>query len=154
MPDPINYSTLYQKITAPRFSLLYVYDSFSNLNRYIPKDFVLSDSVGLSLRKSNINGFLQLLSYNNYEKLPSYNFNISRYVQSIINKQDSIYNFKIKAPGNFPIYYKYAIGSPNYITHIKPTFSNTHGNGRIRLGGGSSKTPYKMKFRMIYSNIN
>jgi Domain of unknown function (DUF4270) len=70
-----------------------------------------------------------------------YRFNIPRYVQGIITRNDP----------NFPIY----LYSPYAIRYTNPpifAFLNPIAVGRVKMGGGS-KTGQKMVLRIIYSKI-
>jgi hypothetical protein len=70
-----------------------------------------------------------------------YRFNIPRYVQGIITRNDA----------NFPLY----LYSPYFIRYTNPAifaFLNPMAVGRVKMGGGS-KTGQKMVLRIIYSKI-
>ena len=151
-PDPINFANVFNLITPPNYILLYVYDSVNKLNRTIPKDFVLSQSIGYSILSTN-SGILNYVSTPEYSALPTYTFNITRYFQGIVNKKDSLYSFRMVAPGNFNLNFRTIQNGTEYPILIKPTDANTHGNGRVRLGGGNH-SKYKMKVRVVYSNLN
>ncbi|MCX8481573.1 MAG: DUF4270 family protein, partial [Sediminibacterium sp.] len=150
-PDPINFTNVFNLITPPNFILLYLYDSANKLNRTIPKDFILSQNIAYSLISTN-SGILNYISTAEYNLLPTYSFNITRYMQGIVNKKDSLYAFRMVAPGNFSLNYRTIQNGTEYPILIKPTDANIHANGRVRLGGGKH-SKYKMKVRVVYSNI-
>ncbi|MBS1743691.1 MAG: DUF4270 family protein [Bacteroidetes bacterium] len=74
-----------------------------------------------------------------------YSINVTRYVQQIVTKQTGNYEMRLFAPYNviYPQYSSTAIPFPNLIAA-----------GRVRLGGGNATDPkYRMRLRVIYSNI-
>ena len=86
----------------------------------------------------------------------AYSFDISRYVQGIVTKKDTIYNLIVWAPYNYYLrptetvpestaVYTYPISSPAL---------NSVGVGRIIIGGGNnSNTNYRMKLHIVYSLV-
>ncbi|MEO6668545.1 MAG: DUF4270 family protein [Ferruginibacter sp.] len=74
-----------------------------------------------------------------------YSINITRYVQQIATKQTPNYEMRLFAPYNiiYPQYGATVISYPNLIAA-----------GRVRLGGGHPADPkYRMRLRVLYSNI-
>ena len=77
-----------------------------------------------------------------------YTFNLTRSIQGIVTRKESVYTYRLYAPyGTYPIYYPYSVqtGSPIFV-------NSTIGSGRAVVGGGSSTT-HKMRLRIIYSKI-
>ena len=69
-----------------------------------------------------------------------YTFNVSRYVQNIVNK--NIYNYKLRvyAPYNLSYYgYNFA-------------YNNSLAFGRVKIGN-SNKANYKLRMRIVYSKL-
>jgi len=78
-----------------------------------------------------------------------YNLNITRYIQQLVTKQTPNYQMRLYSPQS--------VSYPQYVT--PPTspliqYDNTIAYGRIKIGGGNHPNPnYRMKLRIIYSNI-
>lgn len=74
-----------------------------------------------------------------------YTLNVTRYVQQMVTKQTANYEMRLFAPYNliYPQYSSTPIAYPNLIAA-----------GRVRIGGGNAVDPkYRMRLRIIYSNI-
>ncbi len=76
-----------------------------------------------------------------------YSFDISRYVQGIITRSDTLFNLRLTAPYN---QYIYTDQTYTYAVPIAAPSLNTVGIGRVRLGGGNN-SQYKMKLHIVYS---
>jgi hypothetical protein len=72
-----------------------------------------------------------------------YNFNITRYVQQIVNKQKKNYKLRLSAP--------YKFSYPQY-SQVSLSGNNPIGAGRVKLGSGTN-TNYRMRLRIVYSKI-
>lgn len=85
-----------------------------------------------------------------------YIFNITRYVQSVITRQEPAFNLRLSAP-YYMIYDECASPSPAYPSNIFPfqvngSFINQIAESRIRLAGSSHPNPrLRMQVRIIYS---
>jgi hypothetical protein len=80
-----------------------------------------------------------------------YSFDISRYVQGIVTRKDTIFNFTLTAPYN---QYIYPVEQTIYAVPIASPALNTVGIGRIRLGGANnSNSQYKMRLHIVYSPL-
>jgi hypothetical protein len=76
-------------------------------------------------------------------------FNISRYVQHVLNKTQSLYDLRLLAP--FTLNEQFGI--PPGTDQTFPIFLNsTIAKGRIRVGGGNHPTQ-RMRLRLIYSKL-
>ena len=76
---------------------------------------------------------------------PYYTINITRNVQQLITKKTKNYEMRLFAPNNFSY--------PQYSTAIIPYY-NPIAKGRVKLAGGAYPDPtYRMKLRIIYSEI-
>lgn len=73
-----------------------------------------------------------------------YNINISRYVQHIVTNHTYNYDLRLYAPAY--LYYP-QVQEAGYIT-----YNNAMAKGRVKLGSGTNPN-YKMKLRIIYSNL-
>jgi hypothetical protein len=78
-----------------------------------------------------------------------YSFDISRYVQSVITRSDTLFNLVLYAPYN---QYIYPNDSTIYALPISSPSLNNVAIGRIRLGGGSNQQ-YKMRLHIVYSLV-
>ncbi len=89
------------------------------------------------------------------KNLATYTFNITKYFQYIITQNLPAYNFRLYAPFDTRTYsqslgYYYSLGA-GFDNTIWPLINPTT-FGRVVLGNGSNPN-YKMKLRVIYSNI-
>ncbi len=74
-----------------------------------------------------------------------YNINITRYVQQIATKKTRNHKLRLYAPFSF----SYPQYGANVISYYNPIAF-----GRIKIGGGSNPNPaYKMRLRVVYSNL-
>ena len=81
-----------------------------------------------------------------------YSFDLTRYVQGIITKQEKLYKLALYAPYNQFI--GYPLDSILYSIPIATPALNTAGVGRIRLGGGNNgNSAYKMRLHIVYSLV-
>ncbi len=95
----------------------------------------------------------------NGDSLAVYRFNISRYIQGIISRQEKVHDLRLSAP--FQMYYQSCSnGSANYPAQVFPLITNGAntnpvGLGRIRIaGGGPAVDPnLRMQLRIIYSKL-
>jgi hypothetical protein len=79
--------------------------------------------------------------------ISSYNFEITRYVQSIVTRQNTVHDFVVWAPYNA---YINPVEQTNFVLPIATPALNAAGIGRIRLGGGNN-TQHKMRLHIVYS---
>jgi hypothetical protein len=82
-------------------------------------------------------------------KIRTWHFNVSRYVQHILTHTQSLYDLRLFAP----VYIAEQLGTPPGTDQLTPVNINTTiARGRVRLGGGSHPTQ-KMRLRIIYSKL-
>jgi hypothetical protein len=150
-PDPI---PLYSILTPPRYLLLNAFDSINKVNINIPNDFIVSQGTP---NISTFGGFIMDKSVPVNGIVKAYTFDISRYVQGIVTRKDSIYPLRLSAPSNDslkynPPYPQVDVASTFYVL---PSFANNVANGRVRLGGGgmSKENELRMRVRIVYSKI-
>jgi hypothetical protein len=79
--------------------------------------------------------------------ISSYNFEVTRYVQSIVTRQNTVHDFVLWAPYNS---YIYPIEQTIYTVPIATPALNAAGIGRVRLGGGNN-SQHKMRLHIVYS---
>lgn len=117
---------------------------------HIPHDIAYSSDGTVS----NLASFGGYIVYKNDvatgRRIASYAFDVSRYVQGIITRQEKVYDFYLFAPVFDYVFTNETSGLqyPIYGTQLNPA-----GVGRVRLLGGNSKRSGKMKLRVIYSKL-
>jgi hypothetical protein len=151
VPDDARLTTTDRYMTAPNFLFLGVYDTATKQLRSVPNDYqgatnpqLLAQFGGQKITKS-------LYGYSN---VATYNFNVSRYVQGLIARTDSLFDFRLYAPVNDSI--KFVQPYPYNKIHTTEYLSTGLGNqaaiGRVRLGGGSH-SKFRMRLRIYYTNL-
>jgi hypothetical protein len=153
VPDDGNPNIETQMI-PPRYLLLSVWDSAQGGGkRNVPNDYVMS-SDGPNI--SNFGGFLASKAVTGYDKIAAYTFNLSRYVQGVVTRKDTVFNLLLSAPSNDSM--KYIAPYPANVASLPttifltPSVGNDVGDGRVRLGGGTH-TRFRMRLRLVYSRI-
>jgi hypothetical protein len=140
-------------LTPPRYVLLTAFDSANNRKINVPNDFEISNQ-GSNI--ANFGGFLTSLNIPGYGQAKAYNFTLTRYVQGIVTRNDSSYALRLYAPSNDSIMYTqpypYNMIAPTRAL-ISPGSANNIANGRVRLFGGGSQSPARMRLRIIYSEL-
>jgi hypothetical protein len=140
-------------MAPPRYLLLSAYDSATKSRINLPNDYQL-DQTGAP----NYEYFGGLLNYKTQgtQRLASYKFNISRYVQGIVSRKDKNHLLLISAPTNDSLSYSPAYpftGKPASY-YITPGSANNTADGRVKLHGGSTiSNPNRMRLRIIYSRL-
>ncbi|MBX2932069.1 MAG: DUF4270 domain-containing protein [Chitinophagaceae bacterium] len=153
MEQEADNDAFYNTFTAPNLFLCAIstHPDSAAYRFYIPKDIVLGqggivDNLGLFggniIYKNDANG----------KRIASYNFNISRYVQSIITFQQKVYDLYLFAPVTDYVYA--GEGMTNGVYPIASSALNTPAAGRVRLlGGNNPQQNRKMRIRIIYSTL-
>jgi hypothetical protein len=137
----------------PKYLLLAAYDSINKVLRNVPNDY---QSQNNTAQLAIFGGFLTTKSKLGYNNVASYNFNMTRYVQGVVSRKDSLFDFRIIAPVNDSL--TFVPPYPNNHASITDYISNTGntGNvpaiGRVRLGGGTNSR-FKMKLHIYYSDL-
>jgi hypothetical protein len=137
----------------PKYLLLAAYDSINKVLRNVPNDY---QSQNNTAQLAVFGGFLTTKSKLGYNNVASYNFNMTRYVQGVVSRKDSLFDFRIIAPVNDSL--TFVPPYPNNHASITDYISNTGntGNvpaiGRVRLGGGTHSR-FKMKLHIYYSDL-
>ncbi|MEO8710689.1 MAG: DUF4270 domain-containing protein [Parafilimonas sp.] len=128
-----------QYLTPPNL-FLDAYSKDSMRNFAIPYDLSFTGSAFGNLAQFGVAPKLKNGSY-------YYSFDITRYTQSIVTRNDTLYKLNLFAPYNQNIY---PIQQTIYTVPISSPALNTVGVGRIRLGGGNNPQ-YKMRLHIVYS---
>ena len=103
---------------------------------------------------TDFGGFIGYKSIQGYNRVGTYWFNLSRFVQGIVTRKDTAFSMILTAPSNDSLYYSNVYPNQAYkqITYLSPGIGNDVANGRVRLGGGTH-TRFRMRLRIIYSKI-
>ena len=143
-------SFLETRFTAPQYLFLGAYDSSDNVIRSVPNDYLGTASSSFTL----FGGQVVYKTLQGYDNVATYNFNISRYMQGIVSRKDSVFDLRMFAPVNDSI--KYVPPYPNNKIAGKDYLTATLGNqpaiGRVRLGGGSH-SKFRMRLHVYYSDL-
>ena len=93
-------------------------------------------------------------SLNGYSNVATYNFNVSRYVQGLIARKDSLFDFRLYAPVNDSIKFvqPYPYNKIQTTDYLSTSLGNQPAIGRVRLGGGSH-SKFRMRLRIYYTNL-
>jgi hypothetical protein len=78
-------------------------------------------------------------------EITQWNFNVTRYVQRVVNSTEPAQELRLYAP--FPLVRASSFGVEQYINTGVP-----HAIGRVRVGGGNHPTQ-RMRMRMVYSKL-
>lgn len=150
VPDDANPTTEAQML-PPRYLLLSVFDSVNNRKRNIPNDYVLGAN-GPNI--PSFGGYVSFKSIQGYDRVATYNFNLSRYVQGIVTRRDTSYTLRLTAPSNDSLQYvpPYPNSSVSQPYYLNPAVGNDVAEGRVRLGGGTHSR-FRMRLRIIFSRI-
>ena len=145
-------NVLERYLLPPSYLFLGSFDSTTQRIRNVPNDFTgTNDAEGMS----RFGGQLQYKTLDGVANVATYNFSISRYVQGVISRSDSIFDFRILAPVNDSIQYVYP-RPQNNLPATKNYLSSSNGNqpamGRVRLGGGTH-SKRRMRLHIYYSDL-
>ena len=140
------------KFTAPQYLYL---DAFEpNLSKYliIPYDLIFDGTGTLNLGSFGVAPINALDGSGNVVK--TWKFNLSRYVQHVVNNTDSVYNLRLFSPLFTRDQYRPAVfGTPvAQQVNINPTYAK----GRVRLAGNTGPldaNPHRMRLRIVYSKL-
>jgi hypothetical protein len=151
VPDDNNLTAELNELLPPNVLFLGIYDSLNKRKRNIPNDFQVVQ--GGTTNLNTFGGYLSYKSLNGYNRVATYNFNISRYIQGIITRNDNEFDLRIYAPvvGDF-IFYSDPFPGNNFsqLLFFNGFSANDAAIGRVRLGGGNHSR-FRMRLRIIYS---
>lgn len=147
MPDVPAYDNIY---TEP-YLFLSAYSSDSARRIHIPKDVITSSYDFTVTNFATLGGRPIYKADNNGNRVASYNFDISRYVQDIATNKAKVYDLYLNAPW-------FDFASPTelspYSYPLASSAINPPAIGRVRLFGGTSlQNTKKMRIRIIYSKL-
>ena len=151
VPDAARLMTTDSYMSAPNFLFLGVYDTATKQLRSVPNDYLgamnpqaIAQFGGQKISKS----------LNGYSNVATYSFNISRYVQGLIARTDSLFDFRLYAPVNDSIKFvqPYPYNKIQTTDYLSTSLGNQPAIGRVRLGGGSH-SKFRMRLRIYYTNL-
>ena len=151
VPDDARLSTTDSYMTAPNYLFLGVYDTATKKLRSVPNDYLgqanpqfLAQFGGQKISKS-------LYGYSN---VATYNFNVSRYVQGLVARNEELFDFRLYAPVNDSIKFvqPYPYNKIQATDYLTTSLGNQPGIGRVRLGGGAH-SKFRMRLRIYYTNL-
>ncbi|MET0462319.1 MAG: hypothetical protein ABW007_04170, partial [Chitinophagaceae bacterium] len=89
------------------------------------------------------------------QNIKVWKFNISRYVQNVVNKKELPFDLRVYSPYYIFGYYKPTQAATSSLQRV--TVNATVGEGRVRLYGGNTTSPatnpQRMRLRIIYSKL-
>jgi hypothetical protein len=135
----------------PDYLYLDAYDPTESKYRTIPYDFNFDVS-----GRPNLPG-LGAISLRYYNQLNNpinvWRFNLSRYVQNVVNGKEPVYDLRLFAPIYF--YNQYKASSTSTSTTVPVIINPAIATGRVRLYGndGTNNNPQRMRLRIVYSKI-
>lgn len=144
--SPNTFDNIYD---VPFFLYLDTKDTSTN-GKYIPIpcDF---NSLEVQSNFSTLGGHPKSVLNNLGQSINRYTFNISRYVQTIVTKQNLNATLRLRAP----YYINNPSGFVDRCNQVIPVFSygvNNIADGRIKVNG-SNNSPSRMRLRIIYSVV-
>ena len=92
------------------------------------------------------------------ENYTMYTFNMTRYVQSLITRNEPFFNFRLSAP-YYMVYKDCFSNTPPFPSYAFPfvsgsQFFNDIGESRVKVAGGNHPDPrFRMQLRLIYSRL-
>ena len=132
------------------------YDSSVSAYRTIPYDVSLDVSGNANLSAFGVSPFINSKDAAG-NSIRTWRFNLTRYVQHVVNDTEPVYDLRLFAPVYINELYRtgpagtdsklltQTIGAPLSVNAAA-------GKGRVRLGGGNHPSQ-KMKLRIVYSKI-
>ena len=144
-------NSLEPNLTVPSYLFLGAYDSTLKLLRNVPNDY---QGTANATQFARFGGKVIYKSIQGYDNVATYNFDLSRYMQGIVSRKDSIFDLRLMAPVNDSIKYvpQYPYNLSSGTDYIASYFANNPAIGRVRLGGGSH-SKFRMRLKVYYSDL-
>ena len=130
---------------------LYVdaYDTTAKYYRVVPYSVTFDFNGNSNLGAFGVSPLIAKDPFGNNIRL--WRFNLTRYVQHVVNKTEPVYDLRVSAP-----FYVNELYRPGGFGSLSDTLSisvnQQAGKGRVRLGGFNHPTQ-KMRMRIVYSKI-
>lgn len=139
----------------PGALFLDAWDATQAKYRTIPYDFFISTSGTSNLASFGSYPYISKDPLGNTIRV--WRFNMSRYVQHLVNGTEPVYDFRLTAPLYLNDLYS-GFGSANGTTSTALGVNSAVGKGRVRLHGGGDGSqpvpnPQRMRLRIVYSKI-
>ena len=135
------------KFIPPQALYLDIYDSSLKLFRTIPYDYV-PDNSGVAQTQFGMSGKNTTDAFGNPIRV--WRFNISRYVQNILNQKETVHNFRLLT--HRAVVDAFRDSDKSNFVPLTVSINSLYAVGRVRLGGGNHPTQ-KMRLRIVYSKI-
>ncbi len=136
-----------QTFPPPTYLFLDAFDSAKKVIRTIPYDFALDASNAINFKGLGYIGKATTDASGN--AIDIWKFDISRYIQHVVNKTEPVYNLRLSAP--FSLRETYRINTTD-VVRVLPNINPTYGIGRVRLGGGNNLAQ-PMRLHIVYSKL-
>lgn len=132
------------------------YDPGAAAFRTIPYDVLLDASGNANLSAFGVSPFVNSKDPAG-NSIRSWRFNLTRYVQHVVNDTEPVYDLRLFAPVYVnELYRPGPAGTESKLLTqtigVPLSVNDAAGKGRVRLGGGNHSTQ-KMKLRIVYSKI-
>jgi len=130
------------------------YDSSESKFRTIPFDVSFNNTGTSNLAAFGINPIHTKDAAGN--SINSWRFNLTRYVQHVVNDTEPVYDIRLFAPLYLRELYRPGNISSASVTVPPFTVNNEAGKGRVRLAGNKGPAdinPQRMRLRIVYSKI-
>lgn len=138
---------------SPTNLYLDAYDPTASNFRVIPYDVQFDQTGSPNLGSFGVNGVST--KDPSGKNIRSWRFNITRYVQHVVNDTEPLYNLRLSAPYYVEeLYRPGAVGSTSTLAQL--TVNSAAGKGRVRLAGNTGvadTNPQRMRLRIVYSKI-
>jgi hypothetical protein len=137
---------------VPRFLYLDAYDSTNAKYQNVPYD-VIYDATSSTFNLGSFGAAPQNALDGGGKVIKTWKFNITRYVQHVVNKTEKVHELRLFSPTY--IYDEYvppALGATpaaGPVVNVNPDLAK----GRVRLAGGTAGAQ-RMRIRIIYSKIS
>jgi hypothetical protein len=147
----VTQSSVESQFTPPNYLFLAAFDSAANVIRNVPNDYQGTVNTTQFIK---FGGRLIYKSIQGYNNVASYNFDLSRYMQGVVSRKDTIFDLRMFAPVNDSL--KYVPSYPNNLQsgtdYLNTSLGNQPAMGRVRLGGGKH-SKFKMRLHVYYSDL-
>ncbi len=136
----------------PAFLFVDAYDP--SLSKYLlmPYDLAFDASGALNLGAFGVSPINALDGLGNVVR--TWKFNLSRYVQHVVNNTEPVYDLRLFAP--FFVYDQYRPLANSTPTEQQVSLNPAMAKGRVRLAGNTGPpdtNPHRMRLRIIYSKL-
>ena len=141
------YDPLDMTFTPPDAIMLDVYDSTIGEYKYTPYDFRPNDNGTIdpgygSYGQNGVDG--------SGNPIRVWKFNVTRYVQNIVNKNVPVHDFRLFTHRN--VFERIEIPGTSSFSYLNTIINSRYAFGRVRLGGGKHPTQ-PMRLRIVHTKI-